>query len=293
MRSRENFLTLKSGLRLAWEEYGDPSGEPVIFCHGWPSSGTQAALTHEAACELGLRMIAPDRPGLGFSQFQSGRTFPDWPPMMGEFAAALGIGRYRILAVSGGAPYGYAMARAMPESVAALAVVSGAVPLADHDNPQQLLYAYVWLMWVYRRYPGLLRLLFQCARPFALYQPRNLVRPLLVALQTPADQVALKQPGTFDVCFESSRAAWLQGSEGVLLDAKLYVHPWGFDVEDVRVPVRLWHGKQDRSFSWELAEAIAAKIPGCAVNYVENEGHYSLPILHVKRILEDLKASGR
>jgi pimeloyl-ACP methyl ester carboxylesterase len=291
MRSRSNFITLKNGLRLAYEEYGDPAGEPVIFCHGWPSSGTQAALTHKAACEAGVRMIAPDRPGLGHSQFQPGRTFSDWVPVMKEFTAALGIGRYRVLAVSGGAPYGYAMAGAMPDSVAALAVVSGAVPLAEHKNPRQLLYAYVWLMAIYRKYPGLLRLMFRCGRPFALYQPRNLMKPLLVALQTPADQLALKQPGTFDACFESSRAAWLQGSEGVLLDAELYVAPWGFDVEDIRVPVRLWHGKLDRSFACELAGAMAARIPGCTTNYVENEGHYSLPILHVKRILEDLKAA--
>ena len=132
-----HFLTRKNGLRIAWEEYGDPAGEPVFFCHGWPSSRTMAALTHEAAREVGVRIISPDRPGIALSQFQPGRTFLDWPALFTELAAALGIARYRILAVSGGAPYAYASAWAKPDEVKALAVVSGAVPLAGHDAPDQ------------------------------------------------------------------------------------------------------------------------------------------------------------
>ena len=54
MDSDPRFFETKNGLRVAYEEYGDPLGEPVIFCHGWPSSRLQAAQAHQAACELGV-----------------------------------------------------------------------------------------------------------------------------------------------------------------------------------------------------------------------------------------------
>ena len=46
-----------------------------------------------------------------------------------------------------------------------------------------------------------------------------------------------------------------------MADAQIYAQPWGFAIEDVRVPVRLWHGKQDRAFSVHLAEEIANRFP--------------------------------
>src|SRR5256885_812391 len=64
--NRENFVQLESGAVVAFEEYGDPNGVPVIFCHGWPSSRTMARLTDEPARDLGIRIISPDRPGITF-----------------------------------------------------------------------------------------------------------------------------------------------------------------------------------------------------------------------------------
>ena len=79
------------------------------------------------------------------------------------------------------------------------------------------------------------------------------------------------------------------GAAGATHDGGLYAEPWGFSPGDIRVPVQLWHGRQDRQFSWKLAEQLAAAIPGCAAHFLEDEGHYSLPITHMREILGDLK----
>ena len=71
-------------------------------------------------------------------------------------------------------------------------------------------------------------------------------------------------------------------------DAQIYAQPWGFSLEDVHVPVRLWHGKQDRAFSFRLAEEVAKRLPDCNARFIDNAGHYSLPIRHMREILEDL-----
>lgn len=290
--SKPRFLDLQNGFRIAYEEYGDPEGEPVLFCHGWPSSRTMAALTHDAALELGLRIISPDRPGIALSQFQPGRTLLDWPPVFVELARALGIERYRILGVSGGAPYALVSAWANADSVKAVAVVSSAPPLDENETAEGLLAAYIWLLGIYRKSPAMLRLLFRFFRPFALLPMGKTNRRLLLAMQQPVDRAALCHDRAFEICYESSRAAWKHSATGVMCDAEVYANPWGFPPGEIKVPVRLWHGKLDRSFSWKLAGQLAAKIPNCASHFVENEGHYSLPIMHVKSILADLKNAG-
>ncbi|MGB8166425.1 MAG: alpha/beta hydrolase, partial [Chthoniobacteraceae bacterium] len=73
-------IPLPSGPSLAVEEYGTPTGEPVFFFHGWPSGAAQGRLLDEAARALGIRIIAPSRPGCGGSTPQRGRRLVDWPP---------------------------------------------------------------------------------------------------------------------------------------------------------------------------------------------------------------------
>ena len=81
MSERSQRLTLASGATIALSEYGDPQGAPVFFCHGWPSSRTMAELAHDAAIELGARILSPDRPGIRDSPFKPNRRLIDWPPL--------------------------------------------------------------------------------------------------------------------------------------------------------------------------------------------------------------------
>jgi pimeloyl-ACP methyl ester carboxylesterase len=281
-------LQLESGAQMAFGEYGDPNGAPVFFCHGWPSSRTMAELTHDAARNLGVRIISPDRPGIRDSNFHPNRTLLDWPPLMRELTMHLGIDRFRILAISGGAPYAYVTAWAMPQRVEAVAVVSGAPPIAELNDRGGLLTLYNRLLALRGSRPGLLRALFHIARPFASMKLPIRVRPLLLKILQPCDANVLRDSKSFEACFESARQAWRSSAAGVMTDAEIYAKPWGFSLEEVCVPVRLWHGKKDRTFSFRLAEQIATRLPNCEFHLVEGAGHYSLPIRHTHEILADL-----
>jgi pimeloyl-ACP methyl ester carboxylesterase len=275
---------------LAFEEYGDEKGVPIIFCHGWPSSRTMAQLTDEPARDLGIRIISPDRPGISSSSFQPDRKLLDWPAVVRRLADNLGISEFRVLAISGGAPYAYAAAHSMPQRVRAIAIVSGAIPIVDLADLKGLLPFYRWMLALYRTRPQLLRRLFRLARPILSLRPPVRLRPLILKLLMlqPCDAESLHDSAAFEAVFESQRRAWRGGAEGIIADAQIYVQPWGFPLEEVRVPVRLWHGKQDRAFSVRLAEEIAARLPSCKARYVDGAGHYSLPIRHVREILADL-----
>ena len=290
--SESKFFALKNGGSLAYVEYGDPAGVPVFFFHGWPSSKTMAQLTDAAARELGIRIISPDRPGIWESGFQANRTLLDWPDVLEQLADHLGLDRFYILAISGGAPYAYATAIRLRDRVRAIAIVSGAPPIVDLADQGGLLLLYRWMLTLYRKSPRLLRALFYVARPIASIRPPIRLRPLLLKiLQLQAcDASALRDSAAFEACFESQRRAWRASAKGIMTDAEIYARPWGFRLEDVDVPVRLWHGKQDRAFSIHLAEEVSSRLPNCCARYIDNEGHYSLPIRHVREILADLIA---
>lgn len=278
------------GGHIAYDEYGDPDGAPVIFCHGWPSSRSMAELTDEAAREMKIRVISPDRPGICGSSFASGRRFVDWPPVVRALHEHLSLGRFHVLAVSGGAPYAYVTAWAMPDEVKAIAVVSGAPPIAELQDHADLLALYRWMLKLHAHSPGVLRTLFRVARPFAAARMSLRLRPFLrLALQR-LDADALRDTQAFNACFESSRAAWRASVDGVIADAELYAQPWGFPLEEIRAPIRLWHGDKDRTFSHRLASSLAMRFQNCDLRIVENAGHYSLAIRHMREILADLVA---
>jgi pimeloyl-ACP methyl ester carboxylesterase len=287
---RENLIELEDGAVIAIEEYGDANGVPVIFCHGWPSSRTMARLTDEPALTLGIRIISPDRPGIGNSTLQPDRKLTDWPGLVQRVVDHLHIGEFRMLAISGGAPYAYATAATMPQRLRAIAIVGGAPPLAELTDTEGLLPLYHWMLALHRTRPQLLRRLFYMARPVLSLRPPIRLRPLFLKmlLLRPCDAESLRDAAAFEAIFESQRRAWRTSAEGVMADAQIYAQPWGFTIEDVRVPVRLWHGKQDRAFSVHLAEKVAKRLPDCKARFIEDAGHYSLPIRHMFEILEDL-----
>ena len=90
-------IRLHDGRILAYSKYGSPRGLPIIHCHGTPSSRVEGNLIFDPAmaAELGVRIIVPDRPGMGRSDFSQGGRIVDWPEDVLELAAALGLDTVR------------------------------------------------------------------------------------------------------------------------------------------------------------------------------------------------------
>jgi pimeloyl-ACP methyl ester carboxylesterase len=178
----------------------------------------------------------------------------------------------------------------MPERVRAISIAGGVIPFAELKDFKGLLPLYRHMLTFYRNRPRLLRQLFFVARPFLSFRAPIRLRPLLlkILLLRPCDAASLRDDAAFEAIFESQRRAWRGSVDGVLVDARIYAEPWGFAIEDVCVPVRLWHGIEDRAFAVRLAEEMANRFPNCKARFIQNEGHYSLPIRHMREILEDL-----
>lgn len=86
-----------------------------IFTVRQPRDLSQCSSGDEAFSQFGLRVIAPDRPGMGQSDFQPKRGFSDWPTDVTALVDVLGLDRFSILGNSGGGGYAAVCAAKIPE----------------------------------------------------------------------------------------------------------------------------------------------------------------------------------
>jgi pimeloyl-ACP methyl ester carboxylesterase len=282
--------------QLAWNEYGDPSGTPVFYYHGWPSSRLQARLAHRLAADRGIRLLSMDRPGMGRSAFQAGRTLESWPELMERFADSLGIGKFGQLAVSGGGPYALACAARIPERLAGTAVLAGAVPLDESAvGLEKLHFAYRALM-PFRNWPGgLFSPMFRAAAWAARLSPRT--PPMSWALATLAAEdgrVMEDFPDIWPIITRSFRESADSGNgRGIMADAAIYFQPLSFALADIRSPIRYWHGGDDRNIPLEMVTPFIEQIPSATLEVEPAMGHFSLVIREAPAALDFLAGCAR
>jgi pimeloyl-ACP methyl ester carboxylesterase len=130
MSKTEQQLRLATGRLLAYDEHGAVDGTPIFYFHGSPSTRLEWHLfgSEAVARKLKVRVIVPDRPGLGRSDFQPGRRIGDWPADVIALADHLGLARFAVLGYSGGGPYAAACALRIPERLTHVGIVSGTGP---------------------------------------------------------------------------------------------------------------------------------------------------------------------
>lgn len=286
-RSGERLFTLANGSVLAFREYGDPNGQPLFFFHGWPGSSAQGIFLHRTAQEKKLHVISVDRPGLGGSSRIPHRNLLHVPPLVQELAEALDFGSYDVLGMSGGGPYALACAWALPHRVRAAVVCCGAPPIDSVEARRRYSPVYRALLGLHDRFPAALQsLLVPISLAGRIRPPWPLMRLISLPMK-PQDRKFLSDRSRFEQFYPSLRNAMRSGSRALYDDGRCYTEPWPFDVSQIRVPVRIWHGTQDTNFHHSLAEKLATRIPG-AIFHLREQGHYSLPAFCVDEIIEDL-----
>jgi pimeloyl-ACP methyl ester carboxylesterase len=266
-------VALADGRRLAYAEYGDPDGAPLFAFHGTPGSRLMLSLADGPARSLRLRLIAPDRPGFGRSDFQPGRTFAHWPDDVCALADALGIDRFGVAGISGGAPYAMACAWKVPHRLRSIGIVSGVGPLVGPNATADLSRGHRLLFGLAARSPRLARHLMEAVRlGWQRFPDRLFTR--LVAWAPPQDRAIITRPEVRACLIKALLDAFRCGGRGVAQELVLFGSPWGFPLEEIRLPVHLWHGEADALVPPAMGRHIAASVPRCIAVFVPDAGHY-------------------
>ncbi len=275
---RDSNVVLDDGRDLAFCEWGDPDGPAVLAFHGSP--GSRLWWPGEAlTSERGVRLVTVDRPGYGGSTALPGRPVGAGAGDIAALTAALGIDRFGVVGWSGGAPYAAALAAAMPERLTgvcltnSMSLVYGLGPAnADgeiHEDDAQLIDMIERLgpAEATLRYADELR---QWADD-TIRDPDSLIG--LDALPD-GDRWLLTDQESVGGLFASIREGLKQGSIGAASDWVALLAPWGFTFSDVEMPVRLWHGAQDRSVPQAEFERAAAAFPQGHLTVWPDAGHF-------------------
>lgn len=284
----ESEVILPGGRRLAYAELGRPDGDPVLYFHGSPSSRLEPLLIgDEVLGQLGLRVIAADRPGMGRSDFQPGRGFLDWPADVTSLADALGLGRFAVLGNSGGGPYVAVCAAKVPDRLRAAVIVSGGWRMDWPEATEYLPFPNRLTLLLARRAPFLLRLLLGMLGGIAQGEREKELAQLKKRVP-PADYAAFAEPGRLEAFGQTMREALRQGARGAAWDLGLYVREFGFRSEEIRMPLTLFHGEQDTNAPIAMVRRAVAQLPTARLVTYETEAHLSTLCNHMGEVAQSL-----
>ena len=269
--SIEGSVELKDGRRLAYCEYGAPDGEALVLCHGIP--GSRLAIMPEMAATaraLGVRLLVPDRPGFGASDLPQAWLDDVWPRDLAALLDALGIARCRVVGYSIGGRYALHCAWALPARIDAVELVCALAPASlDAALVDTLSPTLRDLLTQARDAPELL------AQGLSGLDAGHLFELYADAL-APEDQVLLARPNVAQAIRRGSAETLRQGVGGVIRDYHLAASTWPFALEAVRVPVRVWHGRRDRTIPPAMATRLVEGLPLSEVRWLEAAGHLCL-----------------
>ena len=285
-------VRLPDGRRLDMRVSGPADGFPLVYHHGTPAAATPVRALERAAHGRGLRLVTTSRPGYGDSSRQSGRLVVDVVADTAAVLAAIGAERCLIAGWSGGGPHALACGARLGAAAAVL-VIAGVAP-----------YEAEGLDWTAGMGQENLAEFSAAAhgedtlRSYLLREGEQLkgitaadVASSLETLLPDVDRAVLTGEFAEDTA-ASFREAVRTGTEGWLDDDLAFVSPWGFDLEEISVPVMIWQGSADLMVPFSHGQWLASHLPAASAHLQPGEGHLSVGLGALDRMLDELVAAG-
>lgn len=273
------------GRRLGVAQYGDPEGFPVLLFHGTPGSRLWFSPADPVGTGMGARLVAIDRPGYGLSapwparDAASGAAYALWPGLVAELSEGLGLDRFAILSVSGGGPYAAACAARLPAArLARVSIVAGPAPPGTYRASGRMARSNrigLRLARVFGRARWLGRLITRPSVRYLRERPDEWFDRMAREL-CPSDAEISARPEFRAQVRRELLEGYRQGVDALIDESARLVEPWQIPLEDIRVPVDIWHGVEDTLAPIEMGRALAAAIPGAALHEIEGRGHFLL-----------------
>ena len=285
----ERNVTLHDGRSLAYSEWGDLDGVPVVLLHGMP--GSRSFCPDEDATEAAnVRLITIDRPGYGLSDARPERTLLSWVADFVEFADLTDLPACPIVGWSSGGPYALACGFRAPERVRSIGLAASAAPVDEVPGASERLSPEVReLTELLRRDPvaaehGIRKRCEWYAEGWeVMFEPGWATSD---ERDDPDDRL-LADRNVLEALKGWMREGARQGTAGYVSDWIAESLPWGFSVSDVPSEVHVWWGEGDVLISRAETEYLAKRIVRSTLVTYPDEGHL-FPVTHWSDMMKDL-----
>lgn len=284
-------VTLPDGRLLGYADYGDPLGVPIFGLHGTPGSRLMFRLAHPVARKLGIRLLAPERPGFGISTYQPGRTLASYALDLADFADALAIDRFAVTGVSGGGPYATACAALLPERVTALGLISPVGPMAGAEKPPAIGAGHYFVFRVMPRIPPLLAVIFGIGRYGFLYAP-DVIYGFIMGRSSASDRKILSRSEVRRNLLQGVAEGCRPGVAAGMQEMGIFSRPWSIPFEEIQAPAFLWQGMMDHNVPAAASLRLGELVPNCQTRRIPNAGHYWI-FDNIEDVLQTLAAAAR
>jgi pimeloyl-ACP methyl ester carboxylesterase/1-acyl-sn-glycerol-3-phosphate acyltransferase len=286
-------VTLRDGRTLAYMDYGPRTGTPILYFHGFQGSRLERFPGLEGILvKLNIRLIMPDRPGIGLSTPARERTVVGWAADVRQLTEQLFATdeSFSILGFSAGGTY--AIACGQLPGLRAVCLASGL------GLPHQIMN---WRRYSEEAWKVLLSAKLANFRSATFlrieHQQRDQVLNHWDAYferirhgLSGDDQRLLSDPSVEELFRENRREGFAQGSGSLLQEAQaLYSDPQ-IDLANLAACTALiFHGAEDCVVPVEVARDLHRRISSSRLTVLPGRGHYFLydPV-EAEKVLSEL-----
>jgi pimeloyl-ACP methyl ester carboxylesterase len=285
-------IDLPDGRSLDLDVSGPEGGIPLVFHHGTPGSVRQPRAIQRAAHDRGLRLVTFSRAGYGASTRQPGRRIVDVAADVDAVLAHLDAPRCIVAGWSGGGPHALATGARLREQVAGVLCIAGVAPYDSQGlnfldgMGQQNIDEF-----------GLALKGEEAIRPSLETEAVGLrdtdAAGLIEGMATllpDVDRAVLT--AEFGQDMAANLAEGLRtGVDGWVDDDVAFVAAWGFALAEIAVPTFVWQGSEDLMVPFAHGQWLAAHVPGATAHLKHGEGHLSITVGALDRMLDELVAT--
>ncbi|RIA83298.1 Alpha/Beta hydrolase protein [Glomus cerebriforme] len=264
-------VRLSSGRVVSFSEVGDRNGFPVFVFLGMGCVRYFIAFFDDLATSYNLRLICPDRPGIGLSDDVKAedQQVLKWPDVIEELCQLMEIPKFFIMAHSAGAPYALACAMKIPQRLqGTIYLVSPWVSTTVANN-------FKWLQYV----PTPIIKLTNSAG-ISLQQMKHGRQPYSIKPQSQRNSGALAAPSNTEkkqqlglAILKASFAENLAGANNDLLMCFERKRTFGFSYTDVNHPVHVFHGTKDERIPISAVKWMEGNMADCKLTLIEGGKH--------------------
>ncbi|PLT31916.1 alpha/beta fold hydrolase [Peribacillus deserti] len=282
-------FTLSDGRKLSYRIVGDPAHHPVVYLHGFGSSSAVMVEDRDVLTDLGLFVIAVDRPGYGRSDLHPGYSSEDFAEDIYQLLSCLGIKRCAVAGWSTGGMFAQDFARLYPQYVSSLTLLGSVLPLSQPEVERIMPVKWKFVRWVMLHFPGVCRYLFKRVSKRINQDIDHAVMNRMKKMVRDDKEAAmlfteLLKKATYDAYQYEGMAVYYEVL--AMCKADFEVRPGGC------YPTMIWQGEDDHLWTVSTSRFLKQRYTKSRMFIIKDKGHFMFLSIwrDVLQLIKDVSA---